>query len=62
MRYAEYFIVFSAQMDKNPERVKKALGVAINGFTPRVMLAVLTSSAVLSLAHRFSKKYLVELT
>lgn len=39
-----------------------ALGVAITGFSVSVMVAVLTSSIVLSLAHRFFKKYLKDLT
>jgi len=39
-----------------------ALGVAITGFSPNVMIAVLTSSIVLSLAHRFCKKFLKDLT
>ena len=39
-----------------------ALGVPITGFSPNVMIAVLTSSIVLSLAHRFCKKFLKDLT
>ena len=39
-----------------------ALGVAITGFSPSVMIAVLTSSLVLSLVHHFSKRFLKDLT
>jgi CBS-domain-containing membrane protein len=47
---------------EHPPAGGTALGVAITGFSPNVMLAVLTSSIVLSLAHRFCKKFLKDLT
>ena len=47
---------------EHPPASGTALGVAITGFSPSVMLAVLTSSIVLSLAHRFLKRFLKDLT
>ena len=47
---------------EHPPAGGTALGVAITGFSPNVMIAVLTSSIVLSLAHRFCKKFLKDLT
>ena len=47
---------------EHPPAGGTALGVAITGFSVSVMIAVLTSSIVLSLAHRFFKKYLKDLT
>ena len=47
---------------EHPPAGGTALGVAITGFSVSVMVAVLTSSIVLSLAHRFFKKYLKDLT
>ena len=47
---------------EHPPAGGTALGVAITGFSASVMLAVLTSSIVLSLAHRFCKRYLKDLT
>jgi CBS-domain-containing membrane protein len=47
---------------EHPPAGGTALGVAITGFSVNAMIAVLTSSIVLSLAHRFCKKYLRELT
>ena len=47
---------------EHPPAGGTALGVAITGFSVSVMVAVLTSSIVLSLAHRFLKKYLKDLT
>lgn len=47
---------------EHPPASGTALGVAITGFSPSVMIAVVTSSLVLSLAHRFCKKYLKDLT
>jgi len=47
---------------EHPPAGGTALGVAITGFSTSVMVAVLTSSIVLSLAHRFFKKYLKDLT
>jgi CBS-domain-containing membrane protein len=47
---------------EHPPASGTALGVALTGFTPSVMIAVLTSSVILSLAHTFSKKFLKDLT
>ncbi len=47
---------------EHPPAGGTALGVAITGFSISVMLAVLTSSIILSLAHRFCKRYLKDLT
>ena len=47
---------------EHPPAGGTALGMAITGFSLSVMVAVLTSSIVLSLAHRFSKKFLKDLT
>lgn len=47
---------------EHPPASGTALGVAITGFQPEVMIAVLTSSIVLSLAHHFCKRYLKDLT
>ena len=47
---------------EHPPAGGTALGVAITGFSPSVMVAVVTSSIALSLAHRFLKRYLQDLT
>lgn len=47
---------------EHPPAGGTALGVAITGFSPSVVVAVLTSSIMLSLAHRFSKRFLKDLT
>lgn len=47
---------------EHPPAGGTALGVAITGFSLNVMIAVFTSSVVLSLAHRFSKRFLKDLT
>jgi CBS-domain-containing membrane protein len=47
---------------EHPPASGTALGVALSGFTPSAMIAVLTSSILLSLAHTFSKKFLKDLT
>jgi len=47
---------------EHPPAGGTALGVAITGFSVSVMVAVLSSSIMLSLAHRFCKKYLKDLT
>lgn len=47
---------------EHPPAGGTALGVAITGFSVSVMVAVLTSSIMLSLAHRFCKKFLKDLT
>jgi CBS-domain-containing membrane protein len=55
------FLMVSLDVE-HPPAGGTALGVAITGFSVSVMVAVLTSSIVLSLAHRFFKKYLKDLT
>lgn len=47
---------------EHPPASGTALGVAITGFSPAVVAAVVTSSIALSLAHRFSEKFLKDLT
>ena len=47
---------------EHPPASGTALGVAITGFSLSVVIAVLTSSIVLSLAHLFSKRFLKDLT
>jgi CBS-domain-containing membrane protein len=47
---------------EHPPASGTALGVALTGFTPGAMIAVLTSSIILSLAHTFLKKFLKDLT
>ena len=47
---------------EHPPASGTGLGVAITGFSPGVMIAVITSSLVLSLAHHFSKRFLKNLT
>lgn len=47
---------------EHPPAAGTALGVAISGFSPSVAIAVFTSSIVLSLAHRFSRRFLRDLT
>jgi len=47
---------------EHPPASGTALGVAITGFSPGVIIAVVTSSIVLSLAHHFSNKFLKDLT
>jgi len=47
---------------EHPPASGTALGIALTGFSPSVMIAVLTSSIVLSLAHHFSKRFLKDLT
>ena len=47
---------------EHPPASGTALGIAINGFSSAAILAVLTSSILLSLAHRFSKRFLKDLT
>ncbi len=39
-----------------------ALGVAMTGFSPGIMVAVVTSSLILAVAHRFSRRFLKDLT
>ena len=47
---------------EHPPASGTALGISITGFSPSVMVAVLTSSLVLSLAYHFSKRFLKDLT
>jgi CBS-domain-containing membrane protein len=47
---------------EHPPASGTALGVAMTGFSFNVMIAVITSSILLSLAHKFLRKYLRELT
>ncbi len=47
---------------EHPPASGTSLGTAITGFSPDVMIAVLTSSLILSLAHHFSKRFLKDLT
>ena len=47
---------------EHPPAGGTALGVAITGFSIHVMVAVVTSSVMLSLAHRFCKRFLKDLT
>jgi len=47
---------------EHPPASGTALGTAITGFSIDVMIAVLTSSLILSLAHHFSKRFLKDLT
>lgn len=46
---------------EHPPASGTALGIALTGFSPDVIIAVLTSSLMLSLAHHFFKKYLRDL-
>ncbi|MCJ7604963.1 MAG: HPP family protein [Dehalococcoidales bacterium] len=47
---------------EHPPAAGTALGVAITGFSPGVMAAVLTLSIALSVARHFSKRFLRDLT
>ena len=47
---------------EHPPASGTALGVAITGFSLNIAIAILTSTIVLSLAHRFLKKFLKDLT
>ena len=47
---------------EHPPAGGTALGVAMTGFSPKVAVALLTSTIVLSLAHRLFRKYLKDLT
>jgi hypothetical protein len=46
---------------EHPPASGTALGIAITGFSPQLMLTVLTGSIVLSMAHVFLRKYLKDL-
>ena len=47
---------------EHPPAAGTALGISMTGFSPGVLVAVLTSSIVLALAHHFSKRFLKDLT
>ncbi|OGO45179.1 MAG: hypothetical protein A2Z05_01065 [Chloroflexi bacterium RBG_16_60_22] len=47
---------------EHPPASGTALGVAATGFSPGVMIAVISSSIVLSLAHYFARRFLKDLT
>lgn len=47
---------------EHPPAAGTALGIAITGVSLEVTLAVLTSSILVSIAHRFLRRYLRELT
>jgi len=47
---------------EHPPAAGTALGVAITGMSPNVLVAVLLSIVLLSLMHRFFKPYLRDLT
>jgi len=47
---------------EHPPAAGTALGVAITGMTPNVLVAVILSIVLLSLIHRFFKPYLRDLT
>jgi CBS-domain-containing membrane protein len=47
---------------EHPPASGTAMGVAISGFSPGVIAAVVTSSIALSLAHSFFRKFLKDLT
>ena len=47
---------------EHPPASGTALGVAINGFSPKVLVALIASVLVLSLVHRLFKRYLRDLT
>jgi CBS-domain-containing membrane protein len=46
---------------EHPPGSGTALGIAIAGFSFKVLVAILTSVVILSLAHRYMKKYLKDL-
>lgn len=46
---------------EHPPASGTALGVVISGFSLKVMIAILTSAIILSLAHHYLKKYLRDL-
>ncbi len=54
------FLMVSLDFE-HPPASGTALGVAISGFSFKVMIAILTSAIVLSLAHHYMKKYLRDL-
>ena len=46
---------------EHPPASGTALGVAITGFSANVFIAIITSSIIVSLAHKFLRKYLRDL-
>jgi CBS-domain-containing membrane protein len=46
---------------EHPPACGTALGVALNSFSFKVMIAILTSTIILSLAHHYLKRYLKDL-
>ena len=47
---------------EHPPASGTALGIAITGFSPSVFITVIASSVILSISHRFLRKYLKDLT
>ena len=47
---------------EHPPASGTALGVAISGFSPKVLIALIASVIALSLVHHFFKRYLKDLT
>ena len=47
---------------EHPPASGTALGVAISGFSPKVLIALIASAVALSLVHHFFKRYLKDLT
>lgn len=54
------FLMVSLDVE-HPPASGTALGIAVTGFSWRVMAAILTSALILSLAHHYTKKYLRDL-
>jgi len=54
------FLMVSLDME-HPPAAATALGLVINGYSTKVVLAVLTSAVILSIAHRTMRKYLRDL-
>lgn len=55
------FLMVALDME-HPPASGTALGVAMTGFSPGIMVAVVTSSLILAVAHRFSRRFLKDLT
>ena len=55
-------ILFMVALDfEHPPAGGTALGVALTGFSPDILIAILTSVVVLSLAHHFLRRFLRDL-
>lgn len=54
------FLMVSLDME-HPPAAATAFGMAITGYSARVVIAVLTSAIILSIVHRFMRKYLRDL-